>query len=372
MQVPNIELLRSVATRHGIDALGVAKAEVFRSTRAVLHSRKEAGFSADMEFTYRNPDRATDPFRSLPGARSLVVGARSYHQESGECDIENPVGDVAKYVWEDHYVSLRIALEAVARELTNMGWRTRLLIDDNALVDREAAYRSGLGWYGKNANILLPGKGSWFLLGSILTDAELPFDEPIEDGCGTCSQCLSSCPTDAIVEPGVIDARRCLAWLLQARGIFPAEHRIALGTRIYGCDECQDVCPLNRRRSRQPIEISNVARRPWVSLLDLLRANDETLLADFGSWYIPAREPRYLRRNALVALGNTRSGGDLRVAALVREDLTHEDPLLRAHAVWTARRLGLAIPSTIRSDDNEDVRAELARDVPDLSRVESG
>ena len=361
---PSLEHLRAVATRHGIDALGVARAEVFVSTRDDLKSRKAVGLSADMQFTYRNPDRATDPTRALPDARSLVVGARSYHREPGANDVKGPAGDVAKYVWEDHYAQLRVGLEAVAAELTADGWRTRVLMDDNALVDREAAYRAGLGWYGKNANLLLPGQGSWFVLGSILTDAELPPAEPIDDGCGTCDQCLTSCPTEAIVAPGVIDARRCLAWLVQAQGIFPAEHRAALGTRIYGCDDCQDVCPANRRRARQPVHITNAARRPWVPLLDLLGADDETLLADYGAWYIPAREPRYLRRNALVAIANTRSGGDPSVRAAVAIYLGHPDPMLRVHAVWAARRLDIPIPSSIHHDPDADVQAELARDVP--------
>jgi len=119
----------------------------------------------------------------------------------------------------------------------------RVVADDNALVDREAAYRAGLGWYGKNTNLLLPGKGSWYLLGSVVTDAPLPAGRPMADGCGTCSRCLPACPTGAFIRPGVLDARRCLAWLVQAPGVFPAELRVALADRIYGGDSCQEVCP---------------------------------------------------------------------------------------------------------------------------------
>ena len=129
-----------------------------------------------------------------------------------------------------------------------------MVADDNALVDREAAYRAGLGWYGKNANLLLPGEGSWFVLGSVVTDAPAaPPSRPrrCADGCGTCTRCLDGCPTGAIVAPGVVDARRCLAWLLQVEGAFPREHRVALGDRLYGCDDCQEVCPPNRRRRPQ-------------------------------------------------------------------------------------------------------------------------
>ena len=130
------------------------------------------------------------------------------------------------------------------------GWRARVVADDNALVDRAAAERAGLGWFGKNSNILLPGAGSWFLLGSVVTDAPLPTAAPVGDGCGSCRRCLSACPTGALVGPGVLDARRCLAWLLQATGVFPFEFRVALEGRIYGCDDCQDVCPANRLVAR--------------------------------------------------------------------------------------------------------------------------
>src|SRR5690606_28594835 len=145
-----------------------------------------------------------------------------------------PRGRVARYARADHYGELRAALRAVAGELKAAGWRARVLADDNALVDREAAYRAGLGWYGKNANLLLPGRGSWFVLGSVVTDAPLARTaEPVADGCGACTRCLDGCPTGAIVAPGVVDARRCLAWLLQVEGPFPREHRVVLGDRLY-------------------------------------------------------------------------------------------------------------------------------------------
>jgi epoxyqueuosine reductase len=362
---PTIDELREIGDQAGLDALGVAAAEVFESTLADLHQRKAVGLHSDMQFTYRNPERSTDPRRHLPDAKTLVVAARSYHRDPGDLAVDGPAGDVARYVWEDHYAELTAALRLVADELERHGWRTRLLVDDNALVDREAAFRAGLGWYGKNANLLLPGRGSWFVLGSILTDAPFEPAVPLADGCGSCSRCLTSCPTDAIVRPGVIDANRCLAWLVQSAGMFPAEHRIALGTRIYGCDDCQEVCPPNRRAAQQPVEITNAARRPWVALLDILGASDETLLERYGAWYIPKREPRYLRRNALVALGNSASGADPRVVMAVESMLCVTDPMVRAHAVWAAKRLDLTdCLNLVVDDDAPEVRIELARDVP--------
>ena len=157
--------------------------------------------------------------------------------------------------WIDHYRPLRAALGRVAEHLQSAGWRARVVADDNALVDRAAAVRAGLGWYGKNTNVLLPGAGSWFVLGSVLTDAPLTAGtsspRPVPDGCGSCQQCLTACPTGALVGAGQLDGRRCLAWLLQAPGVFPPEFRVALGDRMYGCDDCQTVCPINRMATRR-------------------------------------------------------------------------------------------------------------------------
>ncbi len=362
---PSIKKLRDIGLAHGLDDVGVAAAEIFESTRAHLHSRKAAGLSADMQFTYRNPDRSTDPTRALPDAKSLVVGARSYLREAPELHINGPAGSVARYVWEDHYRQLREGLQAIADELKSTGYRARLLVDDNALVDREAAYRAGLGWYGKNSNLLLPDLGSWFVLGSVVTDAALTPAEPMQDGCGSCDRCIGSCPTDAIVAPGTIDARRCLAWLVQAKGTFPLEFRVALGTRIYGCDDCQEICPPNRRRARQPVHIGGSARRPHVPLLELLEADDDVLLRDYGVWYIPGREPRYLRRNALIAVANSGARDDPRVIEAIKNMLASPDPMLRAHAVWAAKRLGVGeLTAALANDRDAAVRAELAHDVP--------
>jgi epoxyqueuosine reductase len=324
----------------GLDAVGVAGAEPFAGTRADLEQRKAAGLHGGMHFTYGRPERSTDPGQAMPGARAIVVGARSYRRS----DPPRPLGEagrVARYSWRDHYAELRTALAAVAGRLRERGWQARVLADDNALVDREAAYRAGLGWYGKNSNLLLPGAGSWFVLGSVVTDAPLVTAPGlVEDGCGACTRCMTACPTGAIVAPGVVDARRCLAWLLQATGPFPLEFRSALGDRIYGCDDCQEVCPPNRRADRDATAPSS-DDQPWVSLVDLLEADDDELLARFGRWYIPRRQPRYLRRNALVALGNVGDGRSPAVAAVLHRYLAHDDALLREHAAWAADRLGL-------------------------------
>jgi epoxyqueuosine reductase len=319
--------LKALGRASGLDAVGVAPADPFLDTRRHLHERRAAGLHGGMNFTYRNPERSTDPDRALAGARAIVVGARRYPAPAPT----HRGARVAAYATDDHYAALRDALTAVAERLRTRGWRARVLVDDNALVDREAAYRAGIGWYGKNANLLLPGQGSWFVLGSVVTTAPLHVDDaPVDDGCGACRRCIDGCPTGAIVAPGVVDARRCLAWLLQAKGDFPVEHRVALGDRIYGCDECQEVCPPNRRSARAANTTAGV------DVVDLLASDDDTLLDRFGRWYIAGREPRYLRRNALVVLGNIAQPGDAAAQSAIERYLHDPDPMLRSHARWAA------------------------------------
>lgn len=341
--LPTLAELRAVAAGHGIEHVGVAPADVLTRARGALHERKAAGLHGGMSFTYRNPDRSSDPQRALAGARSVVVAARSYLAAEEPRRPEGAVARVARYAWVDHYEPLRVGLRAMARRLREAGERAAPFADDNSMVDREIAHRAGLGWFGKNANLLLPGAGSWFVLGSVVTTAELPVDEPVADGCGPCRRCVDACPTGAIVAPGVVDANRCLAWVLQRPGSIEPSLRPAVGDRIYGCDDCQEVCPptvhLGRRHER-PLDTDAEA---WVDVLDLLAADDATLLARHGRWYIAERDPRWLRRNALVVLGNTADPADERVVATLARYRGHDDPILAEHARWASDRLGIGI-----------------------------
>ena len=359
-------LTRAVTARglaSGLDAVGIAAVEPFVSTRQDLERRKAAGLHAGMAFTYRNPERSTSPGRILPGATSLVVGARAYRREAVKPPHDGTWARVARYAWTDAYEPLRVALSAIAAQLRASGWAARIVADDNALVDREAAARAGIGWYGKNANLLLPGRGSWFVLGSVVTDAELePAPERQPDGCGSCHRCVDGCPTSAIVGPGVVDGRRCLAWLVQAPGVFPREWREALEDRIYGCDDCQEVCPPNRpSQAGRQHRGDTIPVRPWIDVLAWLALDDVALLAAAGPWYVPKRSPAYLRRNALLVLGNTGDGADAAVLAAVDAALGHPDPIVRGHAVWAAARLGRPDVALARcaGDDDPDVRREL-------------
>lgn len=332
------ELIR-LGERCGLDAVGIAPANPFVDTRRHLEERRSAGLHAGMKFTYSDPAVATDPGATVPGAQAVVVGALGYAR-AGAVPSGDRGGVVARYAREDHYRALRGVLSRIADRLRADGWRSEVLVDDNRLVDREAAYQAGLGWYGKNTNLLIPGRGSWFVLGSVITDAPLSqTGPPRSDGCGSCSKCLPACPTGALTAPGVLDARRCLAWLLQAKGTFPLEFRAALGGRVYGCDDCQEACPPSRVELRRA-EDAPGDDQSQVDIAWLLTASDGEILERVGRWYIPGRKVRYVRRNALVALGNVGRGGDNETVELLRRYLTADDALLRAHAVWAAYELG--------------------------------
>lgn len=363
----------AVAGSHGLHRLGVAPAEVMTRARQALVERAQAGLNDTMQFTYRNPERSTDPRRTVPDAASVIVAALPYLLDEPAAPVDDqgdpvPVARVARYAWVDHYETLRTGLRGVATLLRDRGYRATVLADDNAMVDREAAWLAGLGWFGKNANLLLPGAGSWFVLGSVVTTAHLGVSTPVADGCGPCRRCLDGCPTGAIIAPGVVDARRCLAWLLQRPGIMPRAYRVVMGDRIYGCDDCQEVCPPTVRLGGghpAPAVAAATEVQAWVPVLDLLDMTDAEILQRYGRWYLHRRDPRWLRRNALVVLGNIGDGTDLRTCATLARFLDpHADPMLAAHAVWTAARLGRRdLLATLRGAPfaDPDVAEELAR-----------
>jgi epoxyqueuosine reductase len=318
----------------------VADTAPLEEAQAVIESRRSAGLHGGMAFTYRNPTRSCDPRSALPSARSMVVAAVPYRAERTPPP-RAPAAEVARVATGPTYEHLRQVLGAAAVVLRDAGRRAVVVADDNALVDRAAAHRAGLGWFGHNTNLLVPGVGSWVVLGSVLTDADLAPtpSAPTAERCGTCRRCLDACPTGALPEPGVLDANRCLSWLLQRQGPFPEEHREAVGRRIYGCDDCQSACPVNRRAP--VLDAEGGGPGAWVELEWLLSATDDELLEALGAWYIPRRDARYLRRNALVVLGNLAQPPPDRLVDLLARWLGGDDPMLVEHAGWAARRLGL-------------------------------
>ena len=348
--------LVSLGIAAGLHRVGITGADVLHRAREVLTERKSLGLHNEMQFTYRNPTRSTDPTSTMPTARSIIVGARSYATEM-PIKPDQISARIARYAWADYYQQLREGLAQIASQLRADGWRAIILADDNSIVDREVAYQAGLGWYGKNANLLIEGAGSYFVLGSVITDAPLePSTKTVEDGCGSCRRCIDNCPTQAIVAPGVVDARKCLAWLLQKPGVFDSAYRIALGDRLYGCDDCQEVCPPTVRHAI--VEEQNGKTQAWASVMSVLNLDDKTLLENFKAWYIADRDPKWLRRNALIILGNVANASDQDTQNILKRYLVDRDPILRAHAVWAAGRLGLKqfLPTT---DSDPIVQAEL-------------
>jgi epoxyqueuosine reductase len=351
--LPTIDQIRRDLAAAGIGHVGVASADVLVKARQAIEHRIGADLHDGMGFTFRNPDRSTDPMRAVPGARSVIVAARSYLTTD---DPDRPTGGpggggsdsgpharVARYAWVDHYAPLRAGLRSVARSIRRADERAVAFADDNSMVDRAIAHRAGLGWFGKNANLLLPGLGSWFVLGSIVTTAVYePNATAVTDGCGTCTRCVDGCPTAAIIAPGVIDAARCLSWILQKPGTMPVEWRELVGDRIYGCDDCQDVCPISVRLGRrETIELDDAkgATGAWVDALVLLESDDDWITDRYSHWYVADRDYRWVRRNALVVIGNVGEPDDTRCHQVLDRYRSGPDPLLAEHAAWASDRL---------------------------------
>jgi epoxyqueuosine reductase len=324
--------LNRLAEELGIDVVGAAPAEPYEDTERHIRERRERGLFADMRFTTTRPEVSCHPETLLAGARTVVSAALCYYTagrgpEPGE-------GRLPRYTWTDGYAALREKLDALGQRL---GGRYRVLVDANDHVDREGAARAGVGFYGKNTMLITRRHGSWVVLGTLVTDVEIERSEPLALDCGSCRLCIDACPTGALDEPGVLDANRCLSYWTQAPGPIPEEYREALATQVYGCDICQDVCPWNRgvekRRESEPLP---TGAEPVVSLVDWLTVHDDDLGERYERLYFPRKDPRYLRRNALVAAGNA---GASELAAAIEPYAEDPDPLLREHAEWALERL---------------------------------
>ena len=316
----------------GLDAIGAAPAEPYEETERHIRDRKARGLFAGMGFTTRRPEVSCHPETLFPGARTVVAAALCYYADAPE-----PLpgeGRLARYTWSDRYAELREKLEALGRRL---GGEYRVLVDANDHVDREGAVRAGVAFYGKNTLAITRRHGSWVVLGTLVTAAAVEQSAPLDAGCGSCTLCIDACPTGALDEPGVLDATRCLSYWTQAPDPIPEPYRAELGGLVYGCDICQDVCPWNRgvekRRAGVP---APAGAEPAVSLVEWLSQGAEELVERYDRLYVPRNDPRWLRRNALVAAGNVGGPG---VRAAVEPYVHDEDPLLREHARWALARL---------------------------------
>jgi len=329
--VMNAARLAEIASGLGLDAVAAAPAVPYESAERAIAERRANGLFADMSFTVARPEISCHPERLLDGARSVVSAALSYYLPGPEPSAGE--GRLARHAWRDYYAELRLRLAALGERI---GGAYRVLVDSSEHVDREAAVRAGVGFFGKNGLVIAPRLGSWIVLGTLVSDVAIEPGEPLGRDCGACRLCIEACPTAALVQEGVLDARLCLSYWTQARTALPEPMRERLGASVYGCDICQRVCPWNRGAEKRREKLALDTAEPLVSLEDWLTAGDPALVARYRRLYFPRRDPRFLRRNALVALGGT---GAREHEPLLARYAGGGDELLAEHARWALNRL---------------------------------
>ncbi|MBZ5638693.1 MAG: tRNA epoxyqueuosine(34) reductase QueG [Acidobacteriia bacterium] len=330
------------ARDEGFDAAGVAEARSLTRDAGALESWLSRGFHAAMGWMARSPDRRSDPRKLMPGCKSVVCLAANYGAGEPAAPLPEGRAKVALYARRrDYHGVLRRRARRLAAWLEETtGHPARAFVDTGPLLERAWAEASGLGWIGKNANLLTRERGSWLLLCEILSAARLaPTSGPHAEFCGTCNACLDACPTGAIVEPGVVDSNRCISyWTIEHRGPIPEPVRPAIGEWIFGCDDCQTVCPWNVSFARA-VEGGPLSERDDLRGLDpeeVLRMDEAAFRRRFSG--TPLMRARWdgLRRNACVVLGNRR---DPRALPTLREKLSDPDPMVRSHAEWAIGRI---------------------------------
>ena len=324
--------LEQLATELGIDVIGAAPVASYDDTERHILERRSRGLFAVMRFTMARPEVSCHPETLLDGAKTVVAGALCYFRDALEPAADE--GRLPRYTWRNEYAQLRERLDELGRRL---GGSYRVLVDENDHVDRAAAVRAGVAFYGKNTLAITRRHGSWVVLGIVVTDVEIEASPRLELDCGECRLCIDACPTGALDEPGTLDSSKCLSYWTQAPASIPEHYRAELGQMVYGCDICQDVCPWNRgieKRRRGEEATAGVDGR--VSLADWLERDGADLVAEYDRLYVPRKDPRWLRRNALVAAGNV---GTAALLPSVRRYADDSDPVLSDAANWALDRI---------------------------------
>jgi epoxyqueuosine reductase len=376
--------LKAYAREIGLDLVGVAPAAPFLQERERLERRKEMGHGPT-PYEWQEIEPRVHPEQLLPGVQSIIAAGISYLTDDPAPDSSPRLkGWLSRYCrGQDYHPILKERLTRLAAWLEEQvpGARTLVYVDTGPPLDRAVAERAGIGKFGKSTNLIAPPYGTWVFLGEILTDVALPPDEPLEAACGSCTLCIEACPTQCLTEWN-LDANRCLSYITQMKGIIPAEFREAMGNRLFGCDDCQDVCPYNKkaRRNLHP----EFAPHPEVGaepdLLKLMRMTK----SDFRRWFEPTaagwRGKTTIQRNALIALGNS---GDPEALPALAEALGSESAVLRAHAAWALGRLGRLFPAVApaarealaarrEAEHDPAVRLEIETALESLAQVASG
>lgn len=394
-------VIKEYACTLGFDMARVTGAESFPEAERVIKERIAQGLMDGLPwFTVERSEVSCHPDALLPEAKSIIALAMFYLSEQPDEEAEKtgksgPRGRISRYAWGDDYhevIKPKLQqfvewLRAYARQELGAEAQTRLFVDTGRMVDRAVAQRAGLGWYGKNTNILTKGWGSWVFLAEIVTNLPLAPDEPLKTGCGSCEICLYACPTGALPAPYVLDNTRCISYLtIELRGSIPLELRPLMGNLIFGCDICQQVCPVNQlaerrlglraagkrdgQRGRQLPLIHVQPRRefqprPGVGsspeLIPLLSLTEEEFRERFRHSPIKRAKRRGFLRNVCVALGNS---GDARAVPALINALHDEEPLIRGHAAWALGRIGgeparQALCEGLNNENDEEVRKEI-------------
>ncbi len=335
----------------GISAAGrLPEGEILRAWLA-------RGFHADMRWM-ENASRREDPACLMPGARSVIaVGLNCFSLPS---PAGPACGRIARYATGPDYhglikEKLNGLLEGIRRETKVSG---KVAVDSSASMDRALARRAGLGWAGKSSCLISPLFGPWLLLGELIVDLELVPDEPVLERCGTCERCIKSCPTAAITAPGIVDARRCIAYLtVEAKGAIPREMRGLIGNRMFGCDVCQESCPWSRFATQAGAFPSRLPSA--LPAMELLAMDEGTFKRRFSGSCLARTGRARMARNAAVVLGNLAPPG---VETALEGAMNDPEPLVRGHAAWAFARCGgrEALRRRLAKEPDAWVRTEIA------------
>src|ERR1700674_3911956 len=344
------EALKRRARELGFCAAGVTNAESFSEAETAAANRTQQGLMDGL--SWWNEARAhasADPRRATPDARSVIALAFPYPSpsagpDSGGGSDEGPRGRIAAYaLGRDYHDVLLERMQPLLSMLRERGHVAKTYVDHGWMLDRAAAARAGLGWLGKNTNLLIPGVGSNVLLAEIVTSAGLEQHQPLKKTCGSCDACMRVCPTGALIEPGVLDNRRCISfWTIEHRGVIPIAMRPLIGDWIFGCDLCQEICPVNvSPHAAEPDARALEAFGPMIDarprLEELLALDDVGFRARFRNSAVWRTRRSGLLRNACVALGNIADRSSVPALATALDDA---EPLVRGHAAWALGRLG--------------------------------
>ncbi len=339
--VPFTSLVKAQAYGLGFDLVGVASLGP-AETAAAFDEWVAEGYAGEMAYLPRGAEKRRDTRLPVPGCTSAIVVGMNYGGTE-------PSGPVARYARGEDYHDVMVAkLRALHESIANQLQRDvsgKAYVDTGPILERDLARRAGLGWFGKNTNLVNPKLGSFFFIGALLLELELDADHPFEaDRCGTCTRCLDACPTGAFVAPRELDATRCVSYLtIEMKGAIPEPLREGVGDRIYGCDVCQDVCPWNARFAQALPQASSYAARPAIDGKDarrlareFLAMDDDTFRRAFKGSPMKRAKLRGLKRNAAVVLGNVGTADDVAAVATLLDD---PEPLVREHAAWALEQL---------------------------------